>query len=146
MNIDGIQNGYVIDHIHAGRAMMIYRYIKLDKLDCSVAIIKNAKSQRMGRKDIIKIDDLIPIDFDILGYIDPDVTVNIIRDDQLVEKKHLALPERVVNVIRCKNPRCITQIEQDIEHVFVLADREKGTYRCLYCETAHKTEDQPDIC
>ncbi len=143
MNIDGIQNGYVIDHIQAGRAMLIYRYLHLDKLDCSVAIIKNAKSKRMGRKDIIKIDDLIPIDLEILGYIDPDVTVNIIRDDQLAEKKHLALPERVVNVIRCKNPRCITQIEQEIDHVFVLADREKGTYRCAYCETAHKNDDVP---
>jgi aspartate carbamoyltransferase regulatory subunit len=144
MNIDGIQNGYVIDHIQAGKAMMIYRYLKLDKLDCSVAIIKNVKSQRMGRKDIIKIDELIPIDLDILGYIDPNVTVNIIRDEKLVEKKHLALPERVVNVMRCKNPRCITQIEQEIEHVFVLADREKGTYRCLYCETTHKSEDIPE--
>ncbi len=145
MNIDGIQNGYVLDHIQAGKAMVIYRYLKLDKLDCSVAIIKNAKSRRMGRKDIIKIDSLIPIDLDILGYIDPNVTVNVIRDEQLVEKKRLSLPERVVNVIRCKNPRCITQIEQEIEHVFFLADREKGTYRCLYCETAHKPEDQPDF-
>lgn len=141
MNIDGIQNGYVIDHIQAGKAMAIYRYLKLDKLDCSVAIIKNAKSKRMGRKDIIKVDDLIPLDLDILGYIDPDVTVNIIRDDQLVEKKHLSLPSRVVNVIRCKNPRCITQIEQEIEHIFFLADREKGTYRCFYCESAHKADD-----
>ncbi|MCE5344154.1 MAG: aspartate carbamoyltransferase regulatory subunit [Eubacteriales bacterium] len=145
MNIDGIQNGYVIDHIQAGKAMAIYRYLRLDKLDCSVAIIKNAKSRRMGRKDIIKIDDLIPIDLDILGYIDPDVTVNIIRDDKLVEKKHLALPTRVVNVIRCKNPRCITQIEQEIEHVFVLADPEKGIYRCFYCETAHKGDDMPEF-
>lgn len=141
MNIDGIQNGYVIDHIHAGRAMQIYQYLGLDKLDCSVAIIKNAKSKRMGRKDIIKIDDLIPVDLEILGYIDPTVTVNIIRDEKLVEKKRLELPERVVNVIRCKNPRCITQIEQEIEHVFYLADREKGTYRCLYCEVAHKNEE-----
>ncbi|NCB35888.1 MAG: aspartate carbamoyltransferase regulatory subunit [Clostridia bacterium] len=145
MNIDGIQNGYVLDHIRAGRAMLIYRYLKLDKLDCSVAIIKNAKSQRMGRKDIIKIDELISIDWEMLGYIDPDVTVNIIRDDQLMEKKRLALPERVVNVIRCKNPRCITQVEQEIEHVFVLADREKGTYRCLYCEVPHKNDEKPEL-
>ena len=144
MNIDGIINGYVIDHIKAGRAMMIYRYLGLDKLDCSVAIIKNAKSQRMGRKDIIKIDDLIPVDLEILGYIDPDVTVNIIRDEKLVEKKQLALPSRVVNVIRCKNPRCITQVEQEIEHVFYLADRERGTYRCLYCEVAHKNDEKPE--
>ena len=145
MNIDGICNGYVIDHIKAGRAMMIYRYLGLDKLDCSVAIIKNVKSQRMGRKDIIKIDELIPVDLEILGYIDPDVTVNIIRDDRLVEKKQLALPARVVNVIRCKNPRCITQVEQEIEHVFFLADRERGTYRCLYCEVAHKNDEKPEF-
>ena len=145
MNIDGIQNGYVIDHIHSGRGMMVYRYLGLDKLDCSVAIIKNAKSRRMGRKDILKIDELIDVDLNILGYIDPDVTVNVIRDNQLIEKKRLALPERVVNVIRCKNPRCITQTEQEIEHVFVLADREKGTYRCLYCEVAHKNEEKPEF-
>ena len=144
MNIDGILNGYVIDHIQAGKAMQIYRHLKLDKLDCSVAIIKNAKSQRMGRKDIIKIDALIPIDLEVLGYIDPNVTVNIIRDGLRVEKKHLALPERVVNIIRCKNPRCITQIEQDIEHVFVLADRDKGLYRCHYCEVPHKPEERPE--
>lgn len=144
MNIDGIQNGYVIDHITAGKAMTIYRYLGLDRLDCSVAIIKNAKSQRMGRKDIIKIDELIPIDLHILGYIDPGATVNVIRDEKLADKKHLALPERVENVIRCKNPRCITQVEQEIEHVFVLADRDKGTYRCLYCEAAHKPEDKPE--
>ena len=145
MNIDGICNGYVFDHIKAGRAMMIYRYLGLDKLDCSVAIIKNVKSQRMGRKDIIKIDELIPVDLEILGYIDPDVTVNIIRDEKLVEKKQLALPARVVNVIRCKNPRCITQVEQEIEHVFFLADRERGTYRCLYCEVAHKNDEKPEF-
>ena len=145
MNIDGIQNGYVIDHIQAGRAMMIYRHLGLDRLDCSVAIIKNAKSARMGRKDIIKIDELIPVDLETLGYIDPDVTVNVIRDGALAEKKHLALPTRVVNIIRCKNPRCISQTEQEIEHVFVLTDREQGTYRCLYCEVAHKPEDRPEL-
>ncbi len=142
MNIDGIQNGYVIDHIRAGNAMTIYRYLGLDRLDCSVAIIKNAKSQRMGRKDIIKIDELIPVDLDALGYIDPDVTVNVIRDEKLAEKKRLALPQRVVNVIHCKNPRCITQVEQEIEHVFVLTDRDRGTYRCLYCEVAHKPDEK----
>jgi len=145
MNIDGIQNGYVIDHIRAGRAMTIYRYLGLDRLDCSVAIIKNAKSRRMGRKDMIKIDELIPIDLEILGYIDPSVTVNIIRDGERVDKKMLALPERVVNIIRCKNPRCITQIEQEIEHVFVLSDREKGVYRCHYCEVPHKSEDKYEL-
>ncbi|MEA5145439.1 MAG: aspartate carbamoyltransferase regulatory subunit [Candidatus Limiplasma sp.] len=145
MNIDGIQNGYVIDHIRSGRAMTIYRYLRLDKLDCSVAIIKNAKSQRMGRKDIIKIDALIPIDLDILGYIDPDVTINVIRDDQLAEKKHLSLPLHVVDVIRCKNPRCITQVEQEIAQEFVLTDRARGVYRCVYCETAHKNDDKPEF-
>ena len=145
MNIDGIQNGYVIDHIRAGKAMTIYRFLGLDKLDCSVAIIKNAKSKRLGRKDIIKIDELIPIDLEILGYIDHNITVNVIRDEKLSEKKHLALPERVVGVIRCKNPRCITQIEQEIEHTFVLNDREKGTYRCLYCDVTHKPEDKADL-
>jgi len=131
MNIDGILNGYVIDHITAGKAMLIYRHLRLDKLDCSVAIIK--------------IDELIPIDLEILGYIDPSVTVNIIRDGALADKKHLALPERVVNVIHCKNPRCITQIEQEIEHVFVLADREKGVYRCHYCEVPHKSEEKFEV-
>ncbi len=145
MNIDGIQNGYVIDHIRAGKAMTIYRYLGLDKLDCSVAIIKNAKSRRMGRKDIIKIDELIDIDLDVLGYIDPDVTVNVIRENALAEKKHLTLPEHVMAVIRCKNPRCITQVEQEITHEFVLTDKERGVYRCIYCETAHKNDDRADF-
>ena len=125
--------------------MTIYHDLKLDKLDCTVAIIKNARSNKMGKKDIIKIDELIPIDLDILGYIDPDVTINVIRDDQLSEKKHLSLPTHVVDVIRCKNPRCITQVEQEIEHVFFLADRERGTYRCLYCEVAHKNDEKPEF-
>lgn len=138
MNIDSIQNGYVIDHIRAGRSMEIYRYLGLDSLDCSVAIIKNVKSGRMGKKDIIKIDEEISLNLDMLGYIDPGITVNVIRNGERVAKKHLALPRRVVNVIRCKNPRCITQIEQEVDQIFFLADQEKQTYRCLYCETAHK--------
>lgn len=138
MNIDSIQHGYVIDHIRAGLSMDIYRYLKLDALDCSVAIIKNAKSGRMGKKDIIKIDKEIPLDLELLGYIDPDITVNIIRDGKLVEKKHLAMPDRVTNVMRCKNPRCITQTEQELDQVFFLADREKRVYRCLYCEAKNK--------
>ena len=138
MNIDSIQNGYVIDHIRAGLAMDVYRYLKLDALDCSVAIIKNAKSQRMGKKDIIKIDQEIALNLDLLGYIDPDITVNIIRDGKRVEKKHLEMPDRVVNVIKCKNPRCITQTEQELDQIFFLADREKRVYRCLYCEMKHK--------
>lgn len=140
MNIDSIQNGYVIDHIHAGRAMQIYRYLRLDALDCSVAIIKNAKSQHMGRKDIIKIDQEIPLDLDLLGYIDPGITVNIIREGKLVEKKKPEMPARVVNVMKCKNPRCITQDEQELDQVFVLADRERQVYRCLYCEARYQKD------
>ena len=134
MNIDSILNGYVIDHIQAGRSMEIYHYLGLDDLDCSVAIIKNAKSQNMGRKDIIKIDQEIEIDLDLLAYIDPGITVNVIRDGKLVEKKKPHMPERVVNVIKCKNPRCITQVEQELDQVFVLTDKEQQIYRCFYCE------------
>lgn len=135
MNIDSIKRGIVIDHIHAGRSMDIYKYLHLDELECSVAIIKNVKSSLMGRKDIIKIDDNIDVDLDVLGYIDPDVTINIIEDGRIVEKKHIALPEKLVNVIRCKNPRCITSVEQELPQEFVLTDREKRVYRCIYCET-----------
>ena len=138
MKIDSILNGYVIDHIQAGRSMEIYHYLGLDKLDCSVAIIKNAKSQHMGKKDIIKIDQEIPLDLNLLAYIDHGITVNVIRDGKLVEKKHPALPEKVVNVIKCKNPRCITQVEQELDHIFVLTDREQQTYRCFYCEAQSK--------
>ena len=138
MNIDSIQNGYVIDHIRAGRAMQIYHYLGLDDLDCSVAIIKNAKSQDMGKKDIIKIDQEIPLDINLLAYIDPGVTVNIIRDGKLVEKRKPDMPERIVNVMKCKNPRCITQVEQELDQVFVLTDRENQVYRCMYCEAQYK--------
>ena len=138
MNIDSILNGYVIDHIRAGRAMQIYHYLGLDDLDCSVAIIKNAKSQDMGKKDIIKIDQEIPLDINLLAYIDPGVTVNNIRDGKLVEKRKPDMPERIVNVMKCKNPRCITQVEQELDHVFVLTDRENQVYRCMYCETQYK--------
>jgi len=134
MNIDSILNGYVIDHIRAGKSMEIYHYLGLDDLDCSVAIIKNAKSQDMGKKDIIKIDQEIPLDINLLAYIDPGVTVNIIRDGKLVEKRKPDMPERIVNVMKCKNPRCITQVEQELDQVFVLTDREQQTYRCYYCE------------
>jgi len=141
MNINEIQDGYVIDHIHAGGAMRIYRYLGLDKLDCSVAIIKNAKSERMGRKDIIKIDELIPLNLEIISYIDAGATVNTIKDGKLIDKQHLTVPQRVVGVLKCKNPRCITQTEQKIQQVFVLADAEKKQYRCYYCDTIHKPED-----
>lgn len=138
MNIDAINNGFVLDHIKAGKSMKIYNYLELDKLDCVVAIIKNVNSKKMGKKDIIKIDAEIDVDVDILGYIDPGITVDVIKDGKLVEKRHLELPEKVTNVLHCKNPRCITSTEQGIHHVFKLADREKGIYRCIYCESKAK--------
>lgn len=138
MNIDSIQNGIVIDHITAGRGMRLYELLGLDALDVSVALIKNAVSHRnggVGKKDIIKIDSDIAINFDVLGFVDPGVTVNIIRDGQLVEKRRIDMPERLTNVIRCKNPRCITSTERAIDHVFKLTDRRNKVYRCIYCET-----------
>ena len=135
MNIDSIQNGIVIDHITAGRGMRIYELLHLDALDASVAIIKNVHSQKQGRKDIIKIDGEIGLDLDLIGYVDPGVTVNIIRNGQLVEKRRIDMPERLTNVIRCKNPRCITSVERSIDHVFKLTVRKNKVYRCLYCET-----------
>ncbi len=138
MKIDAIKNGYVIDHIKAGMAMEIYRVLNLDRLDCHLAIIKNAASDKMGKKDIIKIDDLIELDLKALGYIDPDITVNYIKDGEIVEKKHLELPETITDVIKCKNPRCITSCEQELKHVFKLTDRENRVYRCIYCESVAK--------
>lgn len=138
MNIDSIKNGIVIDHIQAGLGMRIYKLLHLDELDCSVAIIKNVTSKKMGKKDIIKVDEAIDFDLDILGYVDPDVTIDIIRDGVLVEKKKVELPETLTNVIFCKNPRCITSCEQEIDHVFKLTDKDNKVYRCLYCETQAK--------
>lgn len=135
MNIDSITNGVVLDHIRAGKSMEIYNYLRLDELDCSVAIIKNVRSEKMGVKDIIKIDSPVDIDLDVLGYIDPDITVNVIRDGVLVEKKPLELPKKLVNIIRCKNPRCITTAEEQLDAVFVLSNAGKHTYRCAYCDT-----------
>ena len=134
MNIDSIQNGLVIDHIEAGKSMELYRILHLDELDCSVAIIKNAASRKMGRKDIIKVDEEIDIDLDVLGYIDPNITVNIIKNGEKVDKRKLELPMRVTNVIHCKNPRCITSTEPKLDHIFKLRDRSSRTYRCIYCE------------
>ena len=134
MNIDSIHNGIVIDHIAAGRGMQLYHLLNLDELDCSVAIIKNVHSRKMGRKDIIKVDGKVDINIDAIGYVDPKATVNIIRDGALVEKRDIVLPERLVNVIRCKNPRCISTTEQELPQIFELKDRDKGVYRCLYCE------------
>ena len=134
MKVDSIQNGIVIDHIAAGRGMRLYHLLQLDELDCTVAIMKNVTSRKMGKKDIIKVDGNLDINIDAIGYVDPKATVNIIRDGQLVEKRDIVLPEKLVNVIRCKNPRCISTTEQELEQVFELKDREKGIYRCLYCE------------
>lgn len=136
MNIDSIQNGVVLDHIQAGKSMDIYKYLHLDRLDCSVAIIKNVRSGRMGKKDIIKIDTPLELDLDVLGYIDANITVNVIRDGVRVEKTHLELPQKLVNIIRCKNPRCITVAEPQLDAVFLLGDPARHTYRCAYCDTA----------
>ena len=138
MNIDSIQNGVVLDHIQAGKSMEIYQYLHLDQLDCSVAIIKNARSGHMERKDIIKIDSPVELDLDVLGYIDPNITVNIIRDGKLVEKKHLELPEKLVNILRCKNPRCITVSEPQLDAIFKLSSRTRHSYRCAYCDTEYR--------
>ena len=135
MNIDGVTSGIVLDHIQAGKSMEIYHYLNLDELDCCVAIITNVQSSKMGKKDIIKIDAEIEVNLDVLGYLDPNITVNIIKDGQLAAKKHLALPEQLTNIIRCKNPRCITATEPEVDHVFRLADEETGLYRCVYCES-----------
>ena len=135
MNIDSIQNGYVIDHITAGRGMRLYELLGLDGTDCSVAIIKNVVSRKKGKKDIIKIDAAIPLNLEIIGYVDPGITVNIIKDGKLVEKCGIEMPEILTNVIKCKNPRCITTTEQEIDHIFKLTDRENGVYRCMYCES-----------
>ena len=138
MKIGHIENGIVLDHITAGNGMNIYNVLNLDKLDCTVALIKNADSPKMGKKDIIKISTHMDIDLDILGYLDPGITVCIIRDGEVAERRHVELPEKVVGVIKCKNPRCITSVEQEIVHEFKLADPKKGIYRCIYCEQAAK--------
>ena len=138
MKIGHIENGIVLDHITPGNGMNIYNVLNLGKLDCTVALIKNADSPKMGKKDIIKISTHLDIDLDVLGYLDPGITVNIIRDGEVAEQKKLALPERVVGVIKCRNPRCITSVEQGIIHEFKLTDRKKGVYRCIYCEQAAK--------
>ena len=135
MVIDAIKNGIVIDHITAGKAMELYRILGLGNLDCTVAILKNVTSAKHGRKDIIKIDQIMELDWDVIGYVDPNITVNIIKDGVRVEKRQLKLPETITNVIHCKNPRCITSVEQELPHVFQLTDPVNRVYRCLYCET-----------
>ncbi len=135
MNIDAISNGIVIDHITAGRAFRLYNLLGLENIDCPVAIIKNVNSKKMGKKDIIKIDSDFPVNFDVVGFVDPNATINVIKNGVLVEKRSIDMPEKLINVIECKNPRCITSVEQEIDHVFHLTDKEEKVYRCLYCET-----------
>ena len=136
MNIGHIENGIVLDHITAGNGMNIYNVLKLGELDCTVALIKNAGSPKMGKKDIIKISTHLDIDLDVLGYLDPGITVNMIHDGEVAEQRHVALPQRVVDVIKCRNPRCITSVEREIVHEFKLTDPVKKVYRCIYCEQA----------
>ncbi|MEE0772691.1 MAG: aspartate carbamoyltransferase regulatory subunit [Anaerovoracaceae bacterium] len=138
MIIGKIENGIVIDHIKAGKGMELYRMLGLDSLDCQVALIKNAESGKLGRKDIIKVDRMIDVNLDIIGYIDPEITVNIIKDGKREKVEHLELPEEIVDIIKCKNPRCITTTEQELPHVFRLTDKENRIYRCLYCESKAK--------
>ena len=135
MNIDSIKNGIVLDHISAGTAMLVYEALGLDDLDCTIAIIKNVKSNKMGKKDILKIDNDFKVDLDVLGYLDPNITVSIIRDGKTIEKQKLDMPKQIINVERCKNPRCITSIEQDLDNIFYLANPEERIYRCLYCDS-----------
>ena len=139
LNIDSIQNGIVIDHIQAGKGMRIYELLELDKLDCCVALIKNARSSKLGRKDIIKIEGDLAINFDVLGFIDNNITVCTIKNGELVKKENIVLPRRIKNVVKCKNPRCITSIEQGLDQVFLLADEETETYRCKYCEEKYRS-------
>ena len=141
MNIDAIKNGIVIDHIKAGKSMDIYDYLNLSEVDCTVAVIKNVVSKKMGRKDIIKIDSEMGIDYNILGAIDPDITINIIKDGVRVRKEKLMLPDELTNVLKCTNPRCITSTEQEIPHIFKLTDKKNGVYRCIYCESKPKSEN-----
>ena len=134
MKIDSIQNGIVLDHITAGKAMQIYYDLGLDKLNCSVALIQNVKSKKMGKKDIIKVDQTMDIDLDVIGYIAPELTVSIIRDGETIEKKKVDLPKKLVNIKKCRNPRCITAVEKGIPHIFKLTDEKNRVYRCIYCE------------
>ena len=138
MKVTAVNNGVVIDHITAGKCMKLYQFLDLDHVDATIALIKNAPSQKMGKKDIIKIDTELELDLDALGYIDPNVTINIVKDGVCVKKVHPQLPERLTNIIQCKNPRCITSIEQGLDHVFILADPEKEVYRCKYCEEKYR--------
>lgn len=141
LNIDSIQNGIVIDHIQAGKGMRIYELLELDKLDCCVALIKNARSSKLGKKDIIKIEGDLSINFDVLGFIDNNITVCTIKNGELVKKENIVLPRRIKNVVKCKNPRCITSTEENLDQIFVLCDEKAHRYRCLYCEQAYKSHE-----
>lgn len=141
LNIDSIQNGIVIDHIQAGKGMRIYELLELDKLDCCVALIKNARSSKLGRKDIIKIEGDLAINFDVLGFIDNNITVCTIKNGELVKKENIVLPRRIKNVVKCKNPRCITSTEENLDQIFVLCNEKAHRYRCLYCEQAYKSHE-----
>lgn len=141
LNIDSIQNGIVIDHIQAGKGMRIYELLELDKLDCCVALIKNARSSKLGRKDIIKIEGDLAINFDVLGFIDNNITVCTIKNGELVKKENIVLPRHIKNVVKCKNPRCITSTEENLDQIFVLCDEKAHRYRCLYCEQAYKSHE-----
>lgn len=135
LNVGKIEEGYVLDHIEAGKSLSIYHHLQLDKLDCMVAIIRNARSDKMGKKDILKVEcDINTLDLDVLAFIDHNITVNVIKDGELIDKKDLVLPKKIKNIIKCKNPRCITSIEQGLPHIFVLADEKAEIYRCKYCE------------
>ena len=134
MNVDAIKNGIVIDHIRAGRGMEIYKFLNLEALDCSVALMMNVSSRAMGKKDIIKVDGELGLDLNVLGFIDPDITIDIIQDETCVRKYHPTLPERLHDVVRCKNPRCISMVEQELPQEFYLADRTAKFYRCVYCD------------
>ena len=140
MTVDSIQNGIVIDHIAAGCGMKLYHLLGLEHAEAPVAIMMNVTSHKLGKKDIIKIDGEVPINFDVIGYVDPSATINVIREGTLAEKKQISVPEKLVNVIRCKNPRCITSVEQELPHEFRLTDKKNGVYRCIYCETQAKKQ------
>lgn len=142
MNIDSIKNGIVIDHIKAKNGLQIYKALNLKDLDCQVAIITNAKSNKMGKKDIIKIDKEINVNLDILGFIDPDITINIVKNDKIIKKFHVTKPKKIVNLVKCQNPRCITSQEKDLDQIFILTDEEKQIYRCKYCEMKMQTNQR----
>ena len=145
LNVGKIEEGFVLDHIKAGKSLDIYEHLQLDKLDCTVAIIKNARSDKMGKKDILKVEcDIDMLDLDVLAYIDHNITVNVIKNGEIVEKKELILPRQIKNVIKCRNPRCITSIEQELPHIFCLADAEREVYRCKYCEEKYSRKASHD--